>query len=153
MAGAVEIALHPAIHKAGLVAGFFKSGANPLMNPFSVCPIFDFGDGFFLRIQDRLVESLQFGARGPSYDRPGHVGEISVGGRTGKYVENNAAVSGQRTTAFIMRIAGLFPSGNDGMLSHAITLHQRHIDEFFHALRRQRHTLVPELIVVDRRLA
>ena len=152
VAGAVEIALHPSIDEAGLVPGFFKSGADTLMNPLSIRPIFDFRDGLFLRIQDRLVEPLQFGARGPTHHGPGHVGEIPVGGRTRKHVEDNTTVSRQRPTAFVVWIAGLLARGDDGMLSDTVALHQCHIDQLLHSLRRQRHPSEPQLIPFDRGL-
>src|SRR2546425_5838288 len=116
VAGPVKVALHTPIDEAGLISGLFKPDADALMNPLPVRPVFDFRDGLFLCIQDRLIEPLQLGTRSPTYHGPGHVGKIPVGGRTRKHIEDNATVSRQRPTAFVVRIAGLLPTGDDGML-------------------------------------
>src|SRR5207344_2780916 len=132
VSGAVKVALHAPVYQACLVPGFFKPSADTLMNPLPVRPVFDLRDGLFLCIQDSLVKPLQLGTRGPTYHGPGHVGEIPVGGRTRKHVEDNAAVSRQGPTAFVVRIASLLSPGNDGMLGDTVALHQIYIDQLLH---------------------
>src|SRR5262245_9082697 len=151
MSRAVKVALHPSVHESCLVASFLKPLADALMDLVSVGTIFNLSDGFFLRILHGVIQLFQLWARPPSYHAPRHVGEIPAGRRSRKHVEDDTAMCRQGAAAYIVRIAGLFPTRDDRMLGDALALHQFHINEFLHSFRRQRCAVEPQLVALDRR--
>src|SRR5688500_376316 len=76
MAGAMEVSLHAAVHQTRLVSGFFESLADATVNFHTVGAVLDLSDGFFLRIEHRLVQPLELGTRRSAYDRARHICKV-----------------------------------------------------------------------------
>ena len=148
MASPVKVALHTPVDEASLVAGLLEPGANAFVNLLAVRAVFHLRDGFFLRVLHGLIEPLEFGAGHPTYDGPRHIGEVARRGGARKHVEDDAAVSRQWPTAFVVWVAGLLARGDDGMLGDTVALHQRDVDHFLDALRCQRLAVQPEFVLL-----
>ena len=76
MAGAMEVSLHAAVHQTRLVSGLFESLADATVNFHTVGAVLDLSDGFFLRIEHRLVQPLEFDTRRSAYDRARHICKV-----------------------------------------------------------------------------
>ncbi len=145
----VKIPLHASVHQTGLIAGLFEPSTDALMDFHPVSAVFNFRDGFFLRIFHRAIQPFELKAHRPPYHRAGHVCKIATRGGTRKHIEDNTAVRGQRPAPFIVGITGLLPSRHDRMLGDTVPFHEFHIDELLDPLRGHRLTIQPQLRSLD----
>src|SRR6267142_2147547 len=149
MACAMEESLHALIDDAGVIAGALTEVLNGGMNSLAGGTRGDHLEAQLLPLEDRVIDPTQ-GVRGFAFDdRAGDIRVVAGLRRLGEHIHDNRLMRPKWTAALVMRVAGIVPTGHDGVLCDAVVLHQLHIDEFLDEFRGQRLSFIIELSLMD----